>query len=582
MVSMLDAQLVQDVTFLTGGYPAPYGNRTSSVLQVNQREGSREEVRGWATLGFAGAGGIAEGPIRRGRGSWVVSARRSFLDLFTDDVGIGGVPVLYTFNGKAVYDLSARDRVWAVNVSGVDHVRLGLADGTDLDDELANFDIRYEGVRSATGFNWQRVFGSRGVGLLGITHAEAHVTQQVKDLVRDAVPPPEMPPDLLIAASPVVYAEASREGETAIKYDLTLHLPGVDSIQVGGSFRTFGLDYEVQSPYGNDTPFARDPGLDPLDFAQRFRAYQSSAYAQATTTLTPRLALTAGGRFDHYQYLGQHRFSPRGGLSFALSDRLSWRFGAGVYYQPPAFLFASSFPENRRLQPWRSTHLVTGLAWSPQSGLRVSAEVYKKTYREYPVAAGLPTVSLANIGDTFDVRSILFRLVSAGQGHAEGLELFVEKRLSGGIYGQANLAFSRTRHAGLDGVLRPGSFDYPHVFNLTGGYQLTTRWDVSARASLLSGRPYTPYDEAVSMAQRRGVYDLERVNALRGPDYIRIDLRGNRRLTVRGQDLNVFFGVQNITNRRNLAGYSWNRRSNTMQVSEQQGVFPIVGFDWRF
>jgi hypothetical protein len=220
--------------------------------------------------------------------------------------------------------------------------------------------------------------------------------------------------------------------------------------------------------------------------------------------------------------------------------------------------------------------------WSPQPGLRVSAEIYRKTYREYPVAAELPTVSLANIGDTFDVRSILFRLVSAGQGHAEGLELFVEKRLSGGIYGQANLAFSRTRHAGLDGVLRPGSFDYPHVFNLTGGYQLTTRWDVSARASVLSGRPYTPYDEAVSMAQRRGVYDLERVNALRGPDYIRIDLRGNRRLTVRGQDLNVFFGVQNITNRRNLAGYSWNRRSNTLQVSEQQGVFPIIGFNWRF
>jgi outer membrane receptor protein involved in Fe transport len=360
----------------------------------------------------------------------------------------------------------------------------------------------------------------------------------VKDLVRDAVPPPEVPPDTLIETSPVVYAEASREGETAIKYDLTLHVPGVDTIQAGGSVRTFGLDYEVRSPYGNDTPFAPEPGLDPLDFAERFRAYQSSAYAQLTTNLTPRLGLTAGGRFDQYQYLGQHRFSPRGGLSFALSDRLSWRASAGVYYQPPPFLFASSFPDNRRLQPWRSNHLVTGFSWSPRPGLHVNAEVYRKTYREYPVAAELPSVSLANIGDTFDVRSILFRLVSEGTGHAEGLELFVEKRLTGRVYGQANLAFSRTRHAGLDGVLRPGSFDYPQVFNLTGGYQLTPRWDV--------------------------------------------DLRADRRLTVRGQDLNVFFGVQNVTNRRNLAGYSWNRRTNALQVNEQQGVFPILGFDWRF
>ena len=105
-VSLLDAELLQDVTFLTGGYPAPYINRTSSVMQVTQREGNRKQFGGWATLGFAGAGAILEGPINAGKGSWVVSARRSFLDFFTDDVGFGGVPVNYSFNGKAVYDLS--------------------------------------------------------------------------------------------------------------------------------------------------------------------------------------------------------------------------------------------------------------------------------------------------------------------------------------------------------------------------------------------------------------------------------------------------------------------------------------------
>ena len=68
-VSLLDAELLQDVTFLTGGYPAPYINRTSSVLQVTQREGNRKEFGGWATLGFAGAGAILEGPINSaGRG----------------------------------------------------------------------------------------------------------------------------------------------------------------------------------------------------------------------------------------------------------------------------------------------------------------------------------------------------------------------------------------------------------------------------------------------------------------------------------------------------------------------------------
>ena len=214
-VSLLDAELLQDVTFLTGGYPAPYINRTSSVLQVTQREGSRKAFGGWATLGFAGAGAILEGPINAGKGSWVLSARRSFLDLFTDDVGFGGVPVVYSFNAKAVYDLIAprphlggehrrhrRDSPWP------------HASRRDLEEEIANFDIRYDGWRSATGFNWQRTFGSRGVGLLGITHSEAKVGQQVKDLVAQGVPPPGVPPEVVIARSPVVYFEDSREGET--------------------------------------------------------------------------------------------------------------------------------------------------------------------------------------------------------------------------------------------------------------------------------------------------------------------------------------------------------------------------------
>ena len=581
-VSLLDAELLQDVTFLTGGYPAPYINRTSSVLQVTQREGSRQEFRGWATLGFAGAGAILEGPLNAGKGSWVLSARRSFLDIFTDDIGFGGVPIVYSFNGKAVYDLTPSDRIWVVNVAGVDQIRLGLSDTTDLDDEIANFDIRYDGWRSATGFNWQRIFGSRGVGLLGVTHSEAKVGQQVKDLVAEGAPPPGVPPEVVIARSPVVYFENSREGETTIKYDLTVHLPFFDMVQTGGSFKAFRINYEVESPYGNDTPYSPVPGIDPFFLDTRFWSYQTGAYLQGSKQVGSRVKVTLGGRFDHYDILSRARFSPRAGVSVRLTDALSWNTSAGSYYQQPAFLFVSAFPQNASLVPWRADHYVTGVAWSPNAGFRVTVETYRKIYTDYPVASDLPTVSLANIGDTFDVREILFPLTSAGEGHSEGVEIFVEKRLTSKLYGQGNLSFSRTRHAGLDGVRRPGSFDYPFVFNLLGGYRLSPAWEMSARLSFLSGRPFTPYDQAVSTAQRRGVYDLTRVNAERAPDYGRVDIRVDRTFTVGGQPLNLFFGVQNVTNRRNFASYSWNRRTNTQQFGEQQGIFPIIGFDWRF
>ncbi len=580
--SLLDARLIQEVTFLTGGYPAPYTNRTSSVLQVTQREGDRQKFGGWATLGFAGAGGILEGPINGGKGSWIVSARRSFLDLFTSDIGFGGVPIQYSYNSKAVYDFSPKDRLWVVNISGVDKIRLGLSENSDLADEISNFDIRYNGWRSATGVNWQRIFGTRGVGLLGVTHSEAKVGQQVKDLVSNTSPPAGLPAGLVVDGSPVVYREDAREGETTVKYDLTMYMPFIDKVQAGGSLKVFRNRYDAASPYGNDTPYSMVAGVDPFLLATKNRSYQTAAYVQATKNITPRLNLTLGGRLDHYGLLGRTRFSPRAGVNLRLTDTLSWSASTGTYYQQPAFLFASAFTQNRSLVPWRADHYVTGLAWLPSPELRITVEGYTKRYTDYPVASGLPSVSLANIGDTFDVREILFPLTSGGRGHSKGVEVFAEKRLTSKVYGQANLSFSRTRHAGLDGVLRPGSFDYPFVFNVVGGYRLSPKWEFSTRLSFLAGRPFTPFDQAVSAAQRRGVYDLSRVNAVRADAYQRVDMRADRTFTVGGQPFNVFLGVQNVTNRRNFAGYSWNRRTNAEQFGEQQGIFPILGLDYKF
>ncbi len=298
--------------------------------------------------------------------------------------------------------------------------------------------------------------------------------------------------------------------------------------------------------------------------------------------VTSRIDATLGGRLDHYGYLAKTRVSPRAGVSVSLAKGLSWNASYGAYYQQPPFLFLATFPENRTLDPWRADHYVTGLAWTPQPGLRTTVEVYRKTYRDYPVAASLPTVSLANIGDTFDVREILFPLVSSGRGRATGVEWFLDKRFAGGLYGTAHLAYSRTRHAAQDEVLRPGSFDYPIVAGISGGYRLSDRWELSTRVSTLGGRPYTPFAVDVSTAQRRGVYDLSQVNALRGPAYIRWDVRVDRTLTLAGRPFTLFGGVQNLTNRRNVAGLIWNRRTNAAEVREQQGLFPILGFEWRF
>lgn len=581
-VSILDPALIADTTFLTGGYPAPYINRASSVLQITQREGARDRVRGRATLGFGGAGGIFEGPLREGRGSWVVSARRSFLDFFTDDIGFGGVPIYYSINAKVVYDFTPRDRVWIANLSGWDDIRLGAREDPDEDREINNFDVRYRGTRAATGLNWQRLFGARGVGLLGLTHSEATTVSAVRDLARGGVPPPGIPIPDLIAAGALVFDDDSRERETTLKYDLTLYAPFLEKIQAGAAFKVFNLNYRVASQFGNSTPYSRIPDVYPFSLDGGFRAHQNSGYIQASRRLGPRVNLTWGGRVDHYSILQSTRFSPRAGLSVRLTDKLSWRASYGSYFQQPFFLFVAAFPENRGLVPLRADHYVTGFSYVVSPSFRVTLEAYRKNYKDYPAARDIPQLSFANIGDTFNVRDNLLPLVSAGRGQAQGIELFLEKKFTDKWFGQANFAVSKARHGGLDGILRPGSFDYPFAANFVGGYRLTKKWEVSTRFTYLTGRPFIPFDETLSTAQRRGVFDLDRVNADRLPDYVRVDFRLDRTFTVRDNPLLVFLGVQNIINRRNIAGFTWNRTRNEVQENTQLGFFPLIGMEWRF
>jgi hypothetical protein len=102
------------------------------VLQIAQREGSREPDSRTGDRWICRCGWGAGGATQEGPGSWIVSARRSFIDLFTSDIGIGGTPVNYSFNGKVIYDLSPRDRVWGSVSAGVDRIRLGGGGGAAI------------------------------------------------------------------------------------------------------------------------------------------------------------------------------------------------------------------------------------------------------------------------------------------------------------------------------------------------------------------------------------------------------------------------------------------------------------------
>jgi outer membrane receptor protein involved in Fe transport len=559
-VSMLNTEFIADATFLAGSFPARYGGRLSAVLDVSLREGSRERYGADLELGFAGAGLIVEGPLTP-NGSVMLSARRSFLDLIIRDFGLAAVPRYSNYQAKTVLQLSRNDRLWLVSLGGIDEINFRMNED-DLDDPSL-IDIDFSGWRTITGLNWQRLFGSRGFGILGISHAHLAYGSVVRDTELDDA---------------VVFENQSVEAETTLKYDLTVRLAPALDLQAGASAKRLGSDLAIRQPLGYPSPFLLDPGrVNPVALERHAASAQLGAYAQLTRSFADRLDLSAGVRIDHFGLIGASTLSPRASARYRLTPTLSAGASYGIFYQAPSAVFVHADPSNASLQPMRAAHYTGGMTLIPRADVRLSAEAYWKTYRDYPVSAQFTTLSLANAGDDYGVAGLMMPLVTAGTGRSRGIELHAQKKLTGRAYGHLSYTYSRTEHAALDGVLRRGAFDMPHLLSVTGGTRVSRVMEVSGRFTYASGRPNTPFLMGPSQEQNRGIYDLTRVNDVRSPHYQRFDVRVDRRHQFRTWSMTSFFELQNVLDRANVLRYEWNPKTRQPIAWNQIARFPVGG-----
>ena len=191
-------------------------------------------------------------------------------------------------------------------------------------------------------------------------------------------------------------------------------------------------------------------------------------------------------------------------------------------------------------------------------------------------------ITLANAGDQYTIAGFLFPLVSQGTGETRGIELYLQKKLTDQFYGQISYSYSQAKYTALDGVSRVGCFDVPHLVSITGGYRLNSAWEFSTRFTYATGRPYTPLNEAASKLFNRTVYDFARANAVRRPDYHRLDVRMDYRAHFEGWNLVTYFEVQNVYGRKNLFMTVWNEKTHELMDVNQIGFFPVGGVKIEF
>jgi hypothetical protein len=564
-ISMLNTELIGEASFMAGGFPAPYGQRLSSVLEIGLREGNRKHFKTEFDLGIAGAGLVAEGPIGR-RGSWIASARRSYFDLVASAFNVADVPLYSNYQTKAVYQLNARNRLSFVSLGGWEKIHEDVPwEDADNPDVMIVDDV---GWRTASGLNLQTLLGTRGVGTLSLAHNESAFSTDAWDRTLE---------------SQQVEHNRSRERESTAKYDLTYAVPRLGSVRAGAYAKRLGASYDLVQPLGVDNPYAIEVArLNALALRDRFAAAQIGGYLQLSHRLGGLAALTLGGRYDYFGLRRAARVSPRAGFALHLTRKLDLTASAGRYYQMPALVLMKATASNAGLDPIRADHYVAGLSLYPRPDMKVTVEAYRKHYTGYPVSTEIPSLSLASAGDSYDAESLMMPAVSAGRGRASGLEVYVQKKLTRALWGQASYAYSRTQQRALDGIWRPSAFDLPHVLSLVAGYKIGHGLETSAKFSYSSGRPDTPLLLSESAAQNRLVYDVTQINAERVPSYSRLDVRVDKRYAFKWGGLVFYVEADNVYNRKNVRQYVWNAKTGQRQAWEQLRFLAIGGVNVEF
>lgn len=584
--SMIDSTAVGSMDLKDDVYSAAYSSRLSSLIEIHTRELGEARQAGNLTVGIAGAGGLYQRALPR-RGGLLLAAHRSLLNLVTNDIGINGVPT-YT-NGMARLELNptSLDTVSILSLSGADSIAITPCPSPNA---TSIYQTQYSGWRTTEALSWRHNYSPQVTANLdasySLTSQQIGQQQQIGEVIDSRG---NCHPVTLLAT----YQENSRTGLPALNYELQAGARGwLFSAGVSGKLST--PDDSVAQPSGQQSPFNANPArTDAVNFQRKFSTGQTAAFAGAEGNLGARWKLMAGLRAESFALTGGYALDPRASLAYRLNSRQTLHGSVNFAAQLPPLMDMISYPGNRNLRPVQLRQETLGLrVWQADWG-SLDVEAYQKNYRREAVSTEYPALMLSNMVDTLGQGFVWLPLASAGTAQARGLELALRAHWSGRMEMRLAAARSQSTYKALDGIRRPANYDTPMAATAMGNLRLGWGVQLDLRESISSGRVYTPFDLAYSLAQSRGIYDLSRVNALRGPLYNRLDMELKRRFRAPRGAFDLHAGAENLLNRGNLMGYVWlddcnvswgcgNASGEPVTKVDQIGRYPVFSLRYEF
>lgn len=583
-ISMLNNNLLGKSDFLTGAFPAQYGNATAGVFDLSMRKGNAFKREHLFQIGFNGLELGTEGPLGGENGaSYLLNYRYSTLGLMQElgfSAGTGSaVPYYQDLSLKVDVPTRKMGRFSLFAIAGKSNIDLIGAEGdtsaTDLYSDIS-----------------QNIYNRAKVGVAGLSHTQYYNerTYGVFSLSADYTFSGNVIDSLSIETREALPFYRNHYGLTKYRAQYHFH----QKINNKNNY-VAGFNYDILGFNLQDSIY-RAPSARFVE-QRNTQAYSGmvQGFFQWQHRFNEAWSATLGLHHQYYVLNGSSQLEPRLGLRYQYSQWGSFHMGYGLHsqLQPIPVYFLESEREgeslgrtNKELDFTKSHHLVGGYQYQLTPDIRLKTEMYYQQLYDVAVEQRPGSFSMLNAGADFVVPAV-DSLVNTGLGRNYGLEITLEKSFSQSSYFLLTASLFDSKYRGSDKQWRNTAFNSQYVFNGLYGKE----WMLGSQNKVLSldlkstyagGQYITPIDLEASREAQREVLQRDMAFSVKNPAYFRTDLKINFRINQRKLTHEWGLDIQNLFNTQNIFRQIYNPLSKQIVESYQLGILPIPQYRLTF
>lgn len=575
--SVFNADAVKSVELIKGGYPARYGGRLSSVLDIQMKEGNKNDLHGEGGIGIIASRFTLEGPFKKGKeSSFMISGRRTYIDILAQPLikastdGFTAGYYFYDFNAKANLKLSAKDHLYLSGYFGKDKFYAK----EKAQDYIYNSGLRWGNITGV--IRWNHLFGKKVFGNL-----TGHISRYNFDVNSE---------DKSRTNSNEFFKLKYYSGihDYSVHYNLDL-IPGPNHFIKAG----WGITFHEYKP-GAIQSKESYTNIRPLDTLIKYRfihSAESDSYIEDDIKISKKIKTNLGLHFSTFTVdrMTFTSLQPRVAFRYLLTNDLSVKASYAQMNQYIHLLTNSGIglptdlwvPVTQKIPPQSSRQYAAGLAYNLSNKIEFSVEGYYKKMKNI--------IEYAEGASYLDPTSNWEDKVEVGRGWSYGTEFFLQKKQGNttGLIGYT-LSWSKRQFDNINfGRIFPYRYDRRHDFKAAIVHKINDRIELSGTWVYGTGQAITLPVERYVDADGNVIRLYKKRNGFRMPAYHRLDISATFSKVKKHGTRSWVISCFNAYNRKNpFYIYLGNKPNPPFEPAfKQVSLFPVlpsVSYQFKF